>query len=176
MYRLTKQSEDPNDFQVFCHGDPFTNNVLYTHDENKNPTDIIFIDYQVVFWSSPCYDLIYFFAASTEPDLKQTAFDDLILCYHEELVKNLKKLNYSKKIPSLRDLYIDILKRGFIGAPLAFKALPFMFLAPREDANIDNIVADAGDIRNAMFNSPVYVRQLEEWFKFLEKKGLLDIE
>lgn len=176
MDRHTQPTSDPGEFQVLCHGDPWTNNVLYTHDENKNPTDIIFVDFQGLFWSSsPIYDIIYFYASSMELELKETAFDDILYSYHTELVKNLKKLNYSKKIPTLRDLHVDFMKKGYIGAPLAFRLMPFVLLAPREDANIDNIVADEGDLRKAMFTSNTYMKNVEAWYRFLEKKGLLDV-
>lgn len=177
MCRLTQPSSDPNVFQVLCHGDPWLNNCLFSYNENRKPTDIIFIDYQICLWLSPFYDLLYFFVTSTNHNLKENAFDSLIFCYHEELVKNLKRLKYTKRIPTLRDLHIDLMKNGFFATVLAPRLMAVMLMEPRNDSTIQNVMNDgADDLKKAMFSSPAYVKNIEALYTFLEKRGLLDIE
>lgn len=96
-------------------GDAWTNNLLFKLDENGVATDMQFIDFQLSFWSSPANDLLYFFVSSVADDTKIDHFDDLIECYHTELTKTLKKLNYDQHIPTLAELHIDLLEKGGMG-------------------------------------------------------------
>lgn len=66
-------------------------------------------------WSSPAIDLTYLIYTSAASELKIEQFDYLIQFYHTVLVDCLKKLNYSKRLPTLLELQIDVLKRGFYG-------------------------------------------------------------
>lgn len=76
MCRLVKPY--PNEFNVFCHGDAWLNNLLFSNDEKNNSTDILFIDYKISFWTSPAYDLCYTFTTSTQSEIKEQEFDILI--------------------------------------------------------------------------------------------------
>ncbi len=57
----------------------------------------------------------YFIFTSVKSDIKLKDFDYFLQYYHENLVKSLKFFNYSKRIPTLKELQIDMLDRGFYG-------------------------------------------------------------
>lgn len=167
-----------NSFNVLCHGDPWLNNFLYCHENDMNPNDILFIDFQLGFYGSPIYDLYYFFASSTQSHVKEHDFDDLIFHYHTTLVSNLKKLNFKGKIPTLRELNTELLQKGFSGAVFALFIMPIVLLEARKDANMDGLLDNSDnsdELKRAMFQSSRYVQNLEALFKFLEKRGLVDI-
>lgn len=178
LSEICKPSDETNAFNVLCHGDPWVTNFLYSHDNNKNPSNILFIDFQLSFYGSPITDIYYFFASSTQPNIKEKEFDHLIFHYHTSLVENLNKLNYTGKIPSLRELHIDLLKHGFYAAAMAILIMAISLVEPREDAKMDSLVfesEESADLKRSLFNSPLYVKNLEALFLFLDSRGLLEI-
>lgn len=178
MCDLTKPSTKPDAFNVLCHGDPWINNFLFSYDTEKKPNDVIFIDFQMSFWGTPAYDIYYFFVSSTQHHIKDNEFDNLIKFYHENLVENLKKMKYAKKIPTLREFHIHLMEKGSIAAILSFYILAIALLPTREDACIDNLMDKSdksSELKRSMFNSPTYIKNLESLFLFLDKRGLLNI-
>jgi thiamine kinase-like enzyme len=102
-------------FKVLNHGDTWCNNMLFKNDSDGSSIDMRFIDYQLSFWGSPVTDLGYFMISSVADDVKVEHFDNLLLHYHEELIKALKALNYEKKVPTLSELHVDMLEKGPTG-------------------------------------------------------------
>lgn len=49
---------DDGDFHVLCHGDLWTNNLMYKYDEAGRPIDSVLLDFQFVSFGSPALDLI----------------------------------------------------------------------------------------------------------------------
>ena len=48
--------EEPKPVHTLCHGDFWSNNILFTYGEDPdNPSSLIIIDYQLIFVGSPCY-------------------------------------------------------------------------------------------------------------------------
>lgn len=176
MIRIT--SADENGFNVINHGDAWINNYLFSYDENDKPNDILFIDFQISYYASPIIDLYYFFVTSTQHNLKATAFDTFIQHYHIELSLNLKKLGYQKKIPSLKDLHIELLKKGLFGSMCTLLIMPIVLVNPSEDAKMDSFIEDTEGSRKfkkALYNNPRYITGLEEILPVFDSKGLLDL-
>lgn len=166
-------------FNVLAHGDLHTNNVMFTHDDERNITNCLLVDYQMSYWTSPVIDLIYFLIGSPAIGIKVKNFDYLVYHYYKNLVATLKKLGYKKKIPTATDLHIDILKRGILAVMNCFQVLPVMLLDPSEDNKMENFMKndeEALRFKNSLFNNPAYVAQMNELFPFFENKGFLDLE
>lgn len=102
-------------FQVLNHGDPWLNNMMFKFDEEHNPIDVKMVDYQLPFWGTPSGDLLYLLITSVADDVKVDHFDDLIESYQEELSSALKKVNYDQHIPTLSELHIDLIEKGYFG-------------------------------------------------------------
>lgn len=102
-------------FVIMNHGDPWLNNIMFKSDADKNTIDLKFIDFQLPFWGSPSADLIYFLVTSVADDVKVEHFDHFVEFYQSELTSALKKLGYNQHIPSLAELHIDFLDKGFFG-------------------------------------------------------------
>jgi thiamine kinase-like enzyme len=103
-----------NGFRVLNHGNVWVNNFLFKYNEGKL-SDVLFIDYQLVFWGSPACDLWQFFISSIRDEDKLQNFDSLMEFYHRELVSGLEKLDYQKPIPTLAELHVDLLEKGSFG-------------------------------------------------------------
>ena len=53
--------EEPKPVHTLCHGDFWSNNILFTYGEDPdNPSSLIIIDYQLIFVGSPCYGKLFF--------------------------------------------------------------------------------------------------------------------
>lgn len=98
-----------NGFAVLNHGDLWVNNLMMSLD------DVIFIDFQMQVWTSPSIDLFYFLITSVEDGIKVKHFDEFLQFYHHELTASLVKLNCGQMVPSLIELYDDILEKGSYG-------------------------------------------------------------
>lgn len=104
-----------DDFNVLTHGDAWLSNALYKYNANGDPEDCILVDYSIGYFGSPGIDLSYLLFGSTCDEIQEKEFDLLIQDYHTELVSVLTKLGYKKKLPSVIDLQIEVLRKGLIG-------------------------------------------------------------
>lgn len=174
---ITATTPDPNGFNVLNHGDAWTNNIMFTHDENNQPIDSIFIDFQISVYASPALDIHYFLLATAHSYLEKE-FDNLILHYHTQLVQSLTKLNYQGNIPTLKNLHINLIETGIVAAFSTMFLLPLFLVDQDDNASIDLLRAD-GPIgvafREKAFGNQRYKRALEALLPFYDAKGLLDV-
>lgn len=176
VIKATKPS--PDGFNVLCHGDLWTNNFMYSHDEHNNIQKLLMVDYQICHWTSPAIDLLFLLVESPELELKVKEFDTFVHYYHTHLIANLKKLNYTKKAPTLISLQIEILQRASISVMLTTGHMAAVLLDPNSDSNIENMMKDdevGMSLKKSMYTNPRYVAHMMELLPFFEKKGILDI-
>lgn len=169
---------NPDGFNVLNHGDLWTNNLMFKYDDNGRVEDMLFIDLQMSVWGSPAIDLHYFIVSSAESRLKTSEFDAIIQYYHEHLVETLKLLGYKGHIPTLLELQIDLLQRGFLGVMASISVLPVVVLKDCEDADISNMLdeGDAGmNLKRNMYMNPAYVNIVEMLYDYYDKKGILQL-
>lgn len=102
-------------FQILNHGDIWLNNMMFQSDADNNPLDVSMIDFQGPFWASPVVDIMYFLLSSVADDIKVEHFDHFVEFYHEQLTEALKKLKFDQHIPTLAELHIDLLEKGYFG-------------------------------------------------------------
>ncbi|XP_026480679.1 uncharacterized protein LOC113387555 [Ctenocephalides felis] len=74
----------PGCINVLNHGDLWTNNMLFKYDQNNEPTDVVFVDFQLSIWSSLGIDLNYFLHTSVQYEIMNKK-DYLIERYHKTL-------------------------------------------------------------------------------------------
>ncbi|XP_049884811.1 uncharacterized protein LOC126379876 [Pectinophora gossypiella] len=71
-----------------CHGDIWKENILFKY-EGDTPTFACLIDYQTARLSSPAYDVLYLITSSTDTELRQQYFHDLLDIYYTQFEKVL---------------------------------------------------------------------------------------
>lgn len=94
---------------VICHGDCWTNNLLYKYDDEGNILEvenfkqlcevtlifsfvfqIQFVDFQLIRFGSLTLDLSNLLFCCTDKNLRRDHFKPLLKLYHKELVRSLK--------------------------------------------------------------------------------------
>jgi len=114
-YGERSTSVSPGDFVTLAHGDIWTTNVMFQYDDEGHPINAIFIDFQFSVWNSPAIDLHYFFSTSIQENLRLQHQTELVQFYYYKLVKALKKVNYSGKVPSLFEFQLQFRAKAFYG-------------------------------------------------------------
>lgn len=104
-----------HNFNSLIHGDNWTNNMMFTYNENKEPEKIMLVDFQFSCWASPTIDLHYYFNTSMTNDLRLNHQEELVQYYYRHLVRTLRDLQFSGRIPSLREFYMEFIENSIYG-------------------------------------------------------------
>lgn len=170
---------DDSDFVALCHADVWTNNHMYSYHKPGTPKDALLIDFQGPFFGSPVSDVFYYIISSTNLELKSTRFDEMVQYYHSQLTEALKKLEYPGTIPNLRDIHIEMLKRGYFGTQCLYGILPIVLADKSDNANIDGFFGESEEnqkFRRDVYNNPLYYEHLKSLLKLFDARGLLDFD
>ncbi|XP_058119619.1 uncharacterized protein LOC131284805 [Anopheles ziemanni] len=169
---------DPQKFNVLNHGDMWCNNIMFHYTTDNAIDEIVLIDYQISFWSSPAIDLLYFLMTSVNSDLRLPQLDYFIRYYHEQLMENLNFLDYTEKRPTLKELHSDVIGHGLFGFVIALTLLPVVLLEKTDDASMD-LMLDMGEaganFKLKLYNNPEYVRQMTQIMEHFYNLGAFDI-
>jgi len=89
--------EEPKPVHTLCHGDFWSNNILFTYGEDPdNPSSLIIIDYQLIFVGSPCYDLVYFVYLNTDRAFRDQHLQTCLKLYYDQFATYFdENLSYS---------------------------------------------------------------------------------
>jgi hypothetical protein len=78
-------------YATLIHADFWVNNMMFCYEmDEKVPVCVKFLDFQIVQYSSPVRDLIFFLYTSTADGVRRENQDDLIRLYHESFINCLK--------------------------------------------------------------------------------------
>ncbi|XP_061386102.1 uncharacterized protein LOC133321012 [Musca vetustissima] len=170
---------NPDEFNVLNHGDMWVNNIMFSHDdENGDVKKSLLVDFQLCKWGSPTQDLWYFLTTSVQVDIRAQEFDSFIATYHKRLVECLKLLKYSKKIPSLKEMHIMMIKNSYWAQFTAMSVTGNILFPNDKDANMENMLKmgpEADAFRHKVLTSPVFVNSMLQWFPFIYNKGAFDV-
>ncbi|XP_070493318.1 uncharacterized protein [Chironomus tepperi] len=168
---------DEKSFSVFNHNDLWIPNIFYKYDENELVQDILFIDFQMPYFGSPGIDLNFLIYGSLTEDTRTSFSKKLLRAYHETLQSVLIALDYKKKIPTLHDIHIEVLKCGFNGVLAAMCEVPLLFYENSEDLEMDLLLANstkAEEFRYSLFNNPNYKSFIQALLIEFDDFGYLD--
>lgn len=112
-------NKTPAAIKVLNHGDLWINNFLFKYEEGK-PVDVIFVDYQMSYFTSPGLDINYFLCTSPTNEVREKKVDALIETYYNHFSKTLK--NLSKQQYTIEDIKKEIRSREFYGKTRHFVA------------------------------------------------------
>ncbi|XP_073983319.1 uncharacterized protein isoform X2 [Rhodnius prolixus] len=127
-YVLNIMGYTNDQFNVINHGDCWVNNMMFKYGlDSVTPVSLKFVDLQMCFYDSPTYDLQYFLSTSLNLEVRQNHLEELLLVYHETLVKQLELYSYPGEIITFEQLKKDFLKRDFLGLMIAAGIMPFIY-------------------------------------------------
>ena len=169
-------TRDEHGFNVLNHGDLWVNNIMFKYQDGE-PTDVTFVDYSIGFFGSPGIDLSFLLFISCDSSVKEREWDILIQDYHTELVSSLKKLHYPRKIPTLTDIHIEILRKGIIGVMYSTFLIPLRLLEDTSQADYNGLLGNTDEaraFRKSLFGHPKYQERMEYLLDYYDRKGFLD--
>lgn len=152
---------------VLCHGDMWSNNLMFKYAEDGSIEDLKTVDYQLLFYGTPAKDLFNFMITSWRTDIKVKEFVNLIAFYHQQLSENLKLLKYQKPIPTLKQLNDELFKRKFLMAGMTVELLPF----PLNDVPI----AQYDEWLKALYDNPRCRAIFQVIFPWLDARTALEL-
>lgn len=112
-------------------------------------------------------------------DVRVEEFDTIVAHYQESLESNLKLLQYSGHIPSLREIQSDMLKRSMVGVCCAIEGMVTILMNKGDSLNIELLATDNEEgqqYRQKIFSNPPFVSAARKYLKFMDKRGMLDLE
>ncbi|EAT42255.1 AAEL006203-PA, partial [Aedes aegypti] len=161
---------DPTKFNVLNHGDVWVNNIQFSD------RDLLLLDYQISFYGSPSFDLLYFIVNSASLAVRTEKFDHLIDHYHQHLVEGMQRLNAKTPIPTRRELHEDIQAHGFLVCVLSMETLALMLAMPDLELKMDllgSMQQDGVEYRKQLFTNDRFIKTIEKLMPFMWEKGFL---
>ncbi|XP_066251229.1 uncharacterized protein [Euwallacea similis] len=78
---------------VINHGDMYVGNMLFKMDQNGSPEKAILVDFQLLRYIPPCFELIFFIYVSSTKSTRTNHWTELLDYYYKNFADNLKQFN-----------------------------------------------------------------------------------
>lgn len=168
---------------VLNHGDLWVNNMMFKYDANGRPIDLVFVDYQMSFYSSPGIDINYFLNTSPKIDVRMNDRVALIRTYRAAMARALDEISLSGgargmggrtvAAPSEQMILDEIEGREFFGFMAAVGILPIVLMDKETAKGASMEALTVGDsakaIKTAMYTNPMYVTAMKYIVKRFEE-------
>lgn len=167
---------DSNSFSVFNHNDLWVPNFMFKY-EDEILKDVLLIDFQMPYFGSPGIDINFLFFGAFSEDTRIASSNKLLRIYYENLKAILEALNYSKKIPTLHDIHVEILKKGFNSVLASIAEVPLQMIEHTDGLNMDLLLAsseEAEKFRYSLFNNEKYKNFIQKVLIQFNDFGYLD--
>ena len=109
----TTLSTDKKYFPVIIHGDMWVNNIMFKYDVNGKPTDVKFIDFQLVRRGNIFEELQYFFLTSTTPEFRRRHLHQSLEIYYRSFTSTLKGIGCPVPSDFTLGFLVDNLYKAF---------------------------------------------------------------
>ncbi|KAL5285584.1 hypothetical protein ACFFRR_007345 [Megaselia abdita] len=173
---MYEQNDDG--FKVLNTADLWVNNLMFHYDEQKEPDDVVLLDFQLAYFGSPAVDLNYFLFGSFNENIRKVHYKYVIREYQKVLKDTLEKLNYIGHIPTLKELSIEIINYSLQSVIASICLTPLVFTD--SDGGFENLEeltrrSEEGELmRRENIQNPRYKAYLQRTLKEFELSGFLD--
>jgi len=132
--------EEAKPVYTLCHGDFWSNNILFTYDNDKDqPSSLVIIDYQLINVGSPHYDLVYFLYLNTDKEFRDKHLQTCLKLYYDRFATYFDdNLTYS-----YQDFLDDFQRFKAIGFTTACSVMPNILSDNKVDIQGNPITAFA---------------------------------
>ncbi|GAB0098643.1 CHK domain-containing protein [Sergentomyia squamirostris] len=176
--RGTEAFDPDEDFNVLTHGDLWNNNMMFNYDNEGNPVDVIFVDFQRTTWTSPAVDFLNLIHTCIREEFRLKKQDELAQYYHNILWETLTHgFHYNGKVPSLHELQVMILQRSMHVLVSGLLLQPLFLLDEHIQSGMFLAVStdEAGrKFRKIVYSKPDVIKSIRNLLPYLDTKGLLD--
>ncbi|XP_062712525.1 uncharacterized protein LOC109412325 [Aedes albopictus] len=158
-------------YNVLNHADLHWKNLLHKKSPNGRIKDSMLIDYQCCHWGSPAIDVISLVDLVVDHETKKTYRKEIIYEYYQHFVLILNKLGFLGSVPTLADLHMELLKKGFLEVFHVVVFEQFKHVQLTENT-FDDLSKGRGE--NPGFGNESYLEVVRAEMPSLMYKGLLD--
>ncbi|KAK4874389.1 hypothetical protein RN001_013749 [Aquatica leii] len=164
----TSTQRDPK-FNVLNHGDFWCNNLMFQYNEDGSLKDVLLIDFQFSVFTSPFFDLHYFIATSTSPEVKENHVNDILHHYYNAFLKNVKTLKIKTNVLNWKNFKEEFCNKAYMGFTAMCMALPYFTADKRDDASIFNFIENGkeGSFRHHCFTNHIVQKQFQDDIEIL---------
>lgn len=137
-------------FAVMNHGDCWNNNMMYRYSaDKKKPDEMRLIDWQITQWCSPAMDLSHYIFSSTEKELRDEHYDDLLRVYYDSLSELLRRVGSdAEKLFKFSDLQDQLRKFGRYGLIMSPMVIMISMAKPENIPDMDKVADDQQNADN----------------------------
>ncbi|XP_053671387.1 uncharacterized protein LOC128721639 [Anopheles nili] len=164
------QQLDPSELNVLNHSDLWPNNVMFAKD------DLLFLDFQTVFYGPVATDVLYFLITSAA-ELICDSLEELCRYYYDNLMNALQQLQCRQPIPSYDDLLKQIKRRGVLMLPPLSEAVAVAMSGVTELSDMEMITSEQPEgtaLRKRIYGNPEYLDLIDRLLPVLFKFGFFD--
>ncbi|KFB53865.1 AGAP010766-PA-like protein [Anopheles sinensis] len=177
---LEQDVESDGGFRVLNHGDLWSNNIMIRYDPNEPSTvrDVVFVDLQISFYTSPGIDLNYVLANCPNYETR-TRLDELIDVYYRSFSATLRQLQYHT-VPTMEQVRREIRRMEFFSLVSVVSVLPIVLMDQTDEvvADMESLLSDGSDgekAREIQYNGVNYQRIVRPMLVEFNRRGLLDL-
>ncbi|XP_050697041.1 uncharacterized protein LOC126985758 isoform X2 [Eriocheir sinensis] len=135
--------------KVVCHGDCWTNNLLFRYDEAGNPDSVMLLDLQLVRFGAPTPELNYLIFTSLRGEVRKPNLEALLNRYHNTLTGIMKIAGHEEPL-TREELQKDFKKKNLFGIIFGMMSAPIVVMEVEGD--VDSSDASADYIEEQMLN------------------------
>ncbi|XP_055854337.1 uncharacterized protein LOC129918046 [Episyrphus balteatus] len=146
---------------VLNHGDLHNRNVMFKFDENNKVEDVMLVDMQISCYGPAVIDIFCSIQMLFDADLRQNHRDQMIRYYFSIFIDTLRNVKYTGKLPTLEDLYSDMIKCKEFELWLAVTLVPLICAIMSKGGNVqteDLISSKEAQIQ--MYLNPDFIAEL----------------
>uniref|UniRef100_A0A023ERR9 Putative juvenile hormone-inducible protein n=1 Tax=Aedes albopictus TaxID=7160 RepID=A0A023ERR9_AEDAL len=159
-------------YNVLNHADFSWKNVMHKRSsDGRKVVDSMLIDYQCCHWGSPAVDVWSLLDLIVDNRTKTAHRSRMLYEYHKQFAKVLDKMGFMGKIPTLVDLQMELLRKGFLEVlhVTVFEKYKFVQMT---DTMFDSF--DEGNPDDPCYHNEEYCDIIRAELLSLLHRGLLD--
>jgi hypothetical protein len=126
---------------TLTHGDFWSNNILFSYDEDNAVKELIIIDYQLVNYGHPAYDLVYFIYLNTDLQFRDAHLKDVLREYYDTLSPYVQESTPEDFKYSFDDFMVDFNYHRPLGFATACSVMPNVMSNTQVDLETNGLSA-----------------------------------